>query len=101
MKGGVDCTFVILVKFTVARLASAQPSCQAHDTTLLISHKKGITGRSKEIIVLANGEKVAPTDMELAIAGDHLFDQVMIGGEVCVSVSEDHLSNSIVNLFNQ
>ena len=40
-----------------------------------------ITGRSKEIIVLTNGEKVSPTDMELAIAGDHLFDQVMIVGE--------------------
>lgn len=40
-----------------------------------------ITGRSKEIIVLANGEKVSPADMEQAIAGDHLFSQVMIVGE--------------------
>ncbi len=40
-----------------------------------------ITGRSKEIIVLANGEKIPPADMEQAIAGDHLFDQVMIIGE--------------------
>lgn len=40
-----------------------------------------ITGRLKEIIVLANGEKIPPTDMELAIAGDPLFDQVMIIGE--------------------
>ncbi|MDT8440842.1 MAG: long-chain fatty acid--CoA ligase [Desulfuromonadales bacterium] len=40
-----------------------------------------ITGRSKEIIVLANGEKIPPADMEQAIAGDHLFDQVMIVGE--------------------
>ena len=40
-----------------------------------------ITGRLKEIIVLANGEKIPPADMELAIAGDPLFDQVMVVGE--------------------
>jgi len=40
-----------------------------------------ITGRLKEIIVMANGEKVSPADMEMAIAGDALFEQVMILGE--------------------
>jgi len=40
-----------------------------------------ITGRIKDIIVMANGEKVSPTDMELAITGDSLFGQVMIIGE--------------------
>ena len=40
-----------------------------------------ITGRLKEIIVLANGEKVPPADMEMAIALDPLFEQVMITGE--------------------
>lgn len=40
-----------------------------------------ITGRLKEIIVLSTGEKVPPSDMELAILGDPLFDQVMIVGE--------------------
>ncbi|MDH5473830.1 MAG: long-chain fatty acid--CoA ligase [Gammaproteobacteria bacterium] len=40
-----------------------------------------ITGRLKDIIVLANGEKVPPADMEMAIALDPLFDQVMILGE--------------------
>jgi long-chain acyl-CoA synthetase len=40
-----------------------------------------ITGRIKEIIVMSNGEKVPPTDMELAILRDTLFDQVMIFGE--------------------
>ncbi|NNJ91044.1 MAG: long-chain fatty acid--CoA ligase [Gammaproteobacteria bacterium] len=40
-----------------------------------------ITGRIKEIIVLGNGEKVPPSDMELAISLDNLVDQVMIVGE--------------------
>ena len=40
-----------------------------------------ITGRLKDIIVLANGEKVPPADMELAIAMDPLIEQVMVVGE--------------------
>jgi long-chain acyl-CoA synthetase len=40
-----------------------------------------ITGRVKEIIVLANGEKVPPVDMEIAAQLDPLFEQVMIVGE--------------------
>jgi long-chain acyl-CoA synthetase len=40
-----------------------------------------IVGRIKDIIVLNNGEKVPPTDMETAILLDPLFDQVMVVGE--------------------
>jgi len=40
-----------------------------------------ITGRLKEIIVMSNGEKVPPADMEEAVLRDPLFDQVMIYGE--------------------
>jgi long-chain acyl-CoA synthetase len=40
-----------------------------------------ITGRLKEIIVLSNGEKVPPVDIEAAIARDSLFEQVMLLGE--------------------
>ena len=40
-----------------------------------------ITGRIKEIIVLGNGEKVPPVDMEIAAQLDPLFEQVMIVGE--------------------
>jgi len=40
-----------------------------------------ITGRIKEIIVMSNGEKVPPADMEAAILRDRLFDQVMVYGE--------------------
>jgi len=40
-----------------------------------------ITGRLKEIIVMSNGEKVPPVDMEAAIQRDPLFEQVMMLGE--------------------
>lgn len=40
-----------------------------------------ITGRLKEIIVLATGEKVPPADMEAAICEDPLFEQAMVMGE--------------------
>nr|MDQ3028155.1 AMP-binding protein [Pseudomonadota bacterium] len=40
-----------------------------------------ITGRIKEIIVLGNGEKVPPVDMELAIQLDPLFEQALVIGE--------------------
>ena len=40
-----------------------------------------ITGRLKEIIVMSNGEKIPPVDMEAAILQDTLFEQVMVMGE--------------------
>lgn len=40
-----------------------------------------ITGRLKEIIVLSNGEKLPPADMEIAILSDDLFEQAMVIGE--------------------
>lgn len=40
-----------------------------------------ITGRIKEIIVLSNGEKVPPGDIEAAILADPIFEQIMVMGE--------------------
>ena len=40
-----------------------------------------IIGRIKDILVLANGEKVPPTDIEAAIMQNPLFEQVMVLGE--------------------
>ncbi len=40
-----------------------------------------IIGRIKDILVLANGENVPPTDVEAAIMKDSLFEQVMVLGE--------------------
>ncbi|HYN78678.1 MAG TPA: AMP-dependent synthetase/ligase, partial [Lamprocystis sp. (in: g-proteobacteria)] len=40
-----------------------------------------ITGRLKDILVLSNGEKVPPGDMEMALALDPLFEQAIVLGE--------------------
>jgi long-chain acyl-CoA synthetase len=40
-----------------------------------------ITGRVKDVIVLSNGEKVPPGDIEAAIMRDTVFEQVMLIGE--------------------
>ncbi|HUO44211.1 MAG TPA: long-chain fatty acid--CoA ligase [Burkholderiales bacterium] len=40
-----------------------------------------ITGRLKEILVMSNGEKIPPGDIEAAILRDPLFSQVMLVGE--------------------
>ena len=55
-----------------------------------------VVGRIKDIIVLNNGEKASPGDMEAAITLDPLFEQVMVVGEgrpclACVAVlNEEH-----------
>ena len=64
-----------------------------------------ITGRIKDIIVLANAEKVSPQDMETAICADPLFDQVMIVGEAKPFLSALIVLNeaewkSLANEFN-
>lgn len=40
-----------------------------------------ITGRLKDIIVMSNGEKVPPNDMETAITLDPIFEQALVIGE--------------------
>jgi len=40
-----------------------------------------IKGRIKDIIVTSTGEKISPADLEQAIGGDPLFEQVMVIGE--------------------
>ncbi len=55
-----------------------------------------IIGRIKDIIVLSNGEKLPPGDMESAILLDPLFEQVMVVGEgrpylsALVVLNEEH-----------
>ncbi|HEY6280862.1 MAG TPA: AMP-dependent synthetase/ligase [Burkholderiales bacterium] len=40
-----------------------------------------IKGRTKDVLVLSNGEKVPPQEVETAILSDGIFEQVMLVGE--------------------
>ncbi len=40
-----------------------------------------VTGRKKEVLVLSNGKKVSPTQVEGLLLADPLFDQVVVHGE--------------------
>jgi long-chain acyl-CoA synthetase len=40
-----------------------------------------IRGRAKDVLVLSNGEKLPPQDVEIAILHDPVFEQVMLVGE--------------------
>lgn len=40
-----------------------------------------ITGRLKDILVLSNGEKVAPADVEQALSGSPIVEQVLVVGD--------------------
>jgi long-chain acyl-CoA synthetase len=51
------------------------------DQARIINNHIYLTGRIKDILVLSNGEKVPPTDMEAAITLDPLFEQALIVGE--------------------
>ena len=63
-----------------------------------------ITGRLKDIMVLANGEKVPPSDIELAISVDGLFEQVLLVGEarpflsIIAVLNEDAWADMAVSL---
>jgi long-chain acyl-CoA synthetase len=53
-----------------------------------------IRGRAKDIIVMSNGEKLPPQDVEFAILHDTVFEQVMLVGEgrpypVLLAVSQE------------
>lgn len=64
-----------------AQMIDSEGWLHTGDTARIEDGHVYITGRIKEIIVLANGEKVPPADMELAIALDPLFEQIMVLGE--------------------
>ncbi|MBF0381339.1 MAG: long-chain fatty acid--CoA ligase [Magnetococcales bacterium] len=51
------------------------------DQAQIEEHHIHLTGRLKEIIVLSNGRKIPPSDMEASIVMDPLFEQVLVVGE--------------------
>ena len=64
-----------------AKIIDADGWLHTGDQAKLVDGHVVITGRLKDILVLSNGEKVPPGDMEMAISLDPLFEQVMVVGE--------------------
>lgn len=64
-----------------------------------------LKGRSKDVLVLSNGEKVSPQDAEMAILEDPLFEQVMLAGEgraylVLLAVSRESDEKTLLRRAN-
>lgn len=51
------------------------------DLAEIVDGKIFIRGRLKDVLVLSNGEKLPPQDVEIAILGDPTFEQGMLVGE--------------------
>ena len=51
------------------------------DLAEIVDGKIFIRGRLKDVLVLSNGEKLPPQDVEIAILGDTTFEQGMLVGE--------------------
>ncbi|MBZ0106227.1 MAG: AMP-binding protein [Sulfuricella denitrificans] len=64
-----------------AQVLDAEGWLNTGDLAGLKDDKIIISGRSKDILILSNGEKASPQDVEAAILDDPLFEQVMLIGE--------------------
>jgi len=65
-----------------------------------------IKGRTKDILVLSNGEKVSPQEVETAILTDGIFEQVMLVGEgraylTLLAVTQETDSSKLVKRANE
>lgn len=65
-----------------------------------------IRGRSKNILVLSNGEKIAPEDIEMALLQDAMFEQVTVIGEArpylaLITVSREKNERVLLRQANQ
>jgi long-chain acyl-CoA synthetase len=65
-----------------------------------------IRGRLKDVLVLSNGEKLPPQEVELAILGDGAFEQLMLVGEgrpflTLVAVAKEADEKQLVKRANE
>jgi long-chain acyl-CoA synthetase len=75
------------------------------DLAELRNGKIYIRGRAKDILVMSNGEKLSPQDVELAILRDSVFEQVMVIGEgrpypVLLAVTQEDDEKTLVRRAN-
>ena len=65
-----------------------------------------IRGRLKDVLVLSNGEKLPPQDVELAILGDPAFEQAILVGEgrpflTLITVTRETDEKSLIQRANE
>jgi len=65
-----------------------------------------IRGRLKDVLILSNGEKLPPQDVELAILGDQTFEQAILVGEArpfltLVTVTKEADEKSLIRRANE
>ncbi len=65
-----------------------------------------IRGRLKDVLVLSNGEKLPPQDVELAILGDPVFEQAILIGEgrpflTLVTVTQERDEKGLIQRANE
>ncbi len=75
------------------------------DLGVIRDGKIHLHGRAKEVLVLSNGEKLSPQDVELAILRDPVFEQVMLVGEgrpfvILLAVSQQVDEKALVKRAN-
>ncbi|MBC7779455.1 MAG: AMP-binding protein [Proteobacteria bacterium] len=89
-----------------AKVLSADGWLDTGDIVEIRDGKIYIRGRSKDLIVLSNGEKFPPEEAEVALLDNPVFEQVMLVGEgrhflTLVTVSQDTDEKKLVRLANQ
>jgi len=65
-----------------------------------------IRGRLKDVLVLSNGEKLPPQDVEIAILGDQVFEQGVLVGEgrpflTLLAVTQETDEKSLIHRANE
>jgi len=88
-----------------AQVLDAEGWLNTGDLAEIQADKIIIKGRTKDILVLSNGEKVSPQDAEMAILDDPLFEQVMLVGEgraylVLLAVTQEGDEKTLVKHAN-
>ena len=76
------------------------------DVAQITDGKIFIRGRAKDILVLSNGEKLPPQDVEFALLRDPVFEQVMLIGEgrpyvVLLAVSRETDEKKLLQRANE
>ena len=89
-----------------ARVLSPDGWLSTGDIVEIHAGKIYIRGRSKDIIVLSNGEKFPPEEAEAALLDNPIFEQVMLVGEgrhflTLIAVTQDTDEKKLVRLANQ